>query len=113
MALSKKKSSLALSGVDIKQLRKALSLSQQDFWSGICVTQSAGSRYESGRSVPACTEILIRSLYLGQPVTEALSDVKGLRVSGKIALVKETVKPIAPLNQEKILKDLKKRLGIA
>lgn len=34
------------------EYRKALGLNQQQFWTMIGVTQSGGSRYESGRQIP-------------------------------------------------------------
>ncbi len=40
--------------------RKALNLNQRDFWVRYGVTQSGGSRYEAGRSVPRSLAILMR-----------------------------------------------------
>ena len=37
---------------NIRDIRKKLGLNQMDFWSRIGVTQSGGSRYESGRNMP-------------------------------------------------------------
>lgn len=37
---------------DIRAIRKKLGLSQKKFWNQIGVTQSGGSRYESGRKIP-------------------------------------------------------------
>ncbi len=36
----------------VKQLRKESGMNQHDFWSKVGVTQSGGSRYESGRAMP-------------------------------------------------------------
>jgi transcriptional regulator with XRE-family HTH domain len=49
---------------DPRSLRKKLHLNQSDFWSRIGVTQSGGSRYESGRSLPKPVRELLRLVYL-------------------------------------------------
>lgn len=38
--------------INYRDMRKKLDLNQQDFWAAVWVTQSGGSRYESGRDVP-------------------------------------------------------------
>ncbi len=35
-----------------RDIRRRLHMNQQEFWSRIGVTQSGGSRYESGRTMP-------------------------------------------------------------
>ena len=45
--------------MDVKQLRNKLKLNQTQFWSRVGVTQSGGSRYESGRNVPRAVQTLI------------------------------------------------------
>lgn len=40
--------------------RKALGLNQKDYWERYGVTQSGGSRYESGRAIPRPLGILLR-----------------------------------------------------
>lgn len=37
---------------DIRGLRKQNNMNQVDFWKELGVTQSGGSRYESGRTIP-------------------------------------------------------------
>ena len=37
---------------DMRDLRKAIGKNQCEFWSAVGVSQTAGSRYESGRDVP-------------------------------------------------------------
>ena len=44
---------------DIATTRKKLNLNQTEFWSRYGVTQSGGSRYESGRSIPKPLAILL------------------------------------------------------
>jgi hypothetical protein len=43
-----------------------LGLNQQQFWSKIGVTQSGGSRYESGRNMPKPVRELLRLVHVEQ-----------------------------------------------
>ncbi len=47
-----------------RDIRKKLGLNQQDFWSQIGVTQSGGSRYESGRRMPKPVLELLRLVHI-------------------------------------------------
>ena len=47
-----------------RDLRKKLGINQMEFWSQIGVTQSGGSRYESGRSMPKPVRELLRLVYV-------------------------------------------------
>ncbi|QLG87980.1 helix-turn-helix domain-containing protein [Chitinibacter bivalviorum] len=47
-----------------KEIRKQLGMNQQEFWSKIGVTQSGGSRYESGRNMPKPVNELLRVVHL-------------------------------------------------
>ena len=47
-----------------RDMRKKLSLNQGEFWSAVGVTQSGGSRYESGRSIPKPVRELLRLVYV-------------------------------------------------
>lgn len=44
-------------------LRKRLGLSQSEFWKRVAVTQSGGSRYESGRNLPRPVQLLLHLAY--------------------------------------------------
>ena len=44
---------------DIATTRKKENLNQKDFWARYGVTQSGGSRYESGRNIPKPLAILL------------------------------------------------------
>lgn len=44
---------------DIANARKKEDLNQKDFWIRYGVTQSGGSRYESGRNIPKPLSILL------------------------------------------------------
>ena len=47
-----------------RDIRKKLGVNQMDFWSQIGVTQSGGSRYESGRAMSKPVRELLRLVYL-------------------------------------------------
>ena len=49
--------------IDPLAVRLKLRLNQTEFWGRLGVTQSAGSRYESGRNVPAPTKKLLVIAY--------------------------------------------------
>lgn len=47
-----------------REIRRRLRLNQQEFWSRIGVTQSGGSRYESGRNMPKPVRELLRLVHI-------------------------------------------------
>jgi len=47
-----------------RHLRQRLGLNQQEFWSAVGVTQSGGSRYETGRSMPKPVRELVRLVHI-------------------------------------------------
>ncbi len=47
-----------------REIRRRLHLNQQQFWSRIGVTQSGGSRYESGRGMPKPVRELLRLVHI-------------------------------------------------
>jgi transcriptional regulator with XRE-family HTH domain len=49
-----------------REIRRRLGLNQQEFWSRIGVTQSGGSRYESGRNMPKPVRELLRLVHVEQ-----------------------------------------------
>jgi len=49
-----------------REIRRRLGLNQQEFWTRIGVTQSGGSRYESGRSMPKPVRELLRLVHIEQ-----------------------------------------------
>src|SRR5215213_9260416 len=49
-----------------REIRRKLRMNQQEFWSRIGVTQSGGSRYESGRSMPKPVRELLRLVHVDQ-----------------------------------------------
>ena len=50
--------------INPKEIRRKLGLNQQDFWTRIGVTQSGGSRYESGREMPKPVQELLRLVHV-------------------------------------------------
>jgi transcriptional regulator with XRE-family HTH domain len=49
---------------NLREIRRRLRLNQQEFWSRVGVTQSGGSRYESGRSMPKPVRELLRLVHI-------------------------------------------------
>ena len=47
-----------------REIRKKTGLNQVEFWSRIGVTQSGGSRYESGRNIPFAVRELLRLVHI-------------------------------------------------
>lgn len=64
-------------GKEAKLLRSRLRMNQSDFWSRISVTQSGGSRYESGRNLPKPVRVLLHLAYA--PEKQANAMLKHLR----------------------------------
>lgn len=52
--------------IDAREIRRKLGLNQQQFWSKLGVTQSGGSRYESGRNMPRPVQALLRLVHVEQ-----------------------------------------------
>jgi len=47
-----------------REIRRRLGMNQEEFWTRIGVTQSGGSRYESGRSMPKPVKELLRLVHI-------------------------------------------------
>jgi hypothetical protein len=64
---------------DIRKFRRAMKVkpTQAQFWNHIGLTQSAGSRYENGRTIPDNTRMLLQLAYA--PAKEARSAFNKLR----------------------------------
>jgi transcriptional regulator with XRE-family HTH domain len=50
--------------INPREIRRRLGLNQEEFWTRIGVTQSGGSRYESGRSMPKPVRELLRLVHV-------------------------------------------------
>lgn len=83
--------------IDARAIRHKLGLNQQQFWSKLGVTQSGGSRYESGRNMPRPVQHLLRLVHVEQ------IDIAKVR--------KEDFEVIEYLKAQKadVFKDLKKK----
>ncbi len=69
-----------------RNIRKQLGVNQQQFWSKVGVTQSAGSRYEGGRAMPKPVRELVRLVHVeGIDLTTASGD--DFRVGRKLRAV--------------------------
>lgn len=64
---------------NVRELRHSLGLNQSAFWSRFGVTQSGGSRYESGRNMPLPLQILVQSW-----LDKAIDDSTLEKLKGKI-----------------------------
>jgi DNA-binding transcriptional regulator YiaG len=52
-----------ITGEQARLMRQKSGANQSDFWKQLGVTQSGGSRYESGRSIPAPVRLLLALRY--------------------------------------------------
>lgn len=65
---------------DVRGLRKSLGINQSEFWSKFGVTQSGGSRYEAGRSMPTPLKLLMQAW-----LDKLIDDAKLEKLSGKLS----------------------------
>jgi predicted transcriptional regulator len=84
---------------DPRDIRKKLQLNQSEFWSRIGVTQSGGSRYESGRTLPKPVRELMRLVY-----------VKGVRLENANGVDLRIAAQLKKQNPG-LYNDLRKRVG--
>ncbi len=56
----------SMENIDAREIRRKLAMNQQQFWSKLGVTQSGGSRYESGRNMPRPVQQLLRLVHVEQ-----------------------------------------------
>ncbi len=66
-----------MTGTEVRDLRKRLGQNQNEFWSRVRVTQSGGSRYESGGFIPEPVKLLLELVY--GPEESSLATLQGLR----------------------------------
>ncbi len=83
--------------IDAREIRRRLGMNQQEFWSQIGVTQSGGSRYESGRNMPRPVQHLLRLVHVERV------DISNIRREDLDVI--EYLKATNP----SLLRDLKKR----
>jgi DNA-binding transcriptional regulator YiaG len=65
-------------GTEAKATRAKLKMTQTPFWNRVGITQSAGSRYETGRGIPEPVQKLLSIAY-GKPNVSAkiVKDLRG------------------------------------
>lgn len=65
-------------GQEVSAIRRKLRMNQSAFWSPLGITQSGGSRYESGRAIPKPIHKLLAIAYgserLAEETVQALRD---------------------------------------
>ena len=87
--------------INAREIRRKLGLNQQQFWSKLGVTQSGGSRYESGRNMPRPVQHLLRLVHV-----EQIDIAKIRREDFEVAEFLKSQKP-------DLFKDLKKQAKAA
>lgn len=89
--MAKKAEIPTIPGADITAFRKKNGMNQAAFWSPLGITQSGGSRYESGRKIPKPVMALVvlrmgtkpqkkatlRALDIAPLIVDAVNDVAG------------------------------------
>jgi DNA-binding transcriptional regulator YiaG len=63
---------------EIKAFRQKHNMNQHEFWSRVGVTQSGGSRYESGRKMPNAVQSLLHLTYAPENrANKLLTELRG------------------------------------
>ena len=93
--MAKKAEIPTIPGADITALRKKSGLSQADFWSPLGITQSGGSRYESGRKIPKPVMALVVLRMGTKPQKKA-----ALRALGIAPFILDAVNDVADQNSQ-------------
>lgn len=69
--------------INVVAKRQKLGLNQSQFWGQIGVTQSGGSRYESGRKIPAAVQKLLTIAYGTESQRTKLVEALTFKKEGK------------------------------
>lgn len=70
-------------GHKAKAVRQKLGLTQEQFWTEVGVTQSAGCRYELGQPIPKPTAIALELRYSKAPI-RALARIRNTTIEALI-----------------------------
>lgn len=70
---------------DIASFRRKLGENQQEFWQRFGVTQSGGSRYETGRSLPKPVRLLVSLWTAGTISDDDLATAAGRKTQARKA----------------------------
>ena len=84
-----------------REIRKKLGMNQQEFWGQIGVTQSGGSRYESGRNIPKAVRELLRLVHIEK--------VNLAKISGDDLAITQLLKTKEPELYKTLKKELKNK----
>ena len=84
-----------------REIRKKMGLNQQEFWGQIGVTQSGGSRYESGRNIPKAVRELLRLVHIEK--------VNLAKISGDDLAIIQLLKTKEPELYKTLKKELKSK----
>ena len=85
-----------------REIRKKLGMNQQEFWGQIGVTQSGGSRYESGRSIPKAVRELLRLVHIEK--------VNLAKINGEDLAITQLLKTKEPELYKTLKKELKSKV---
>jgi DNA-binding transcriptional regulator YiaG len=73
-------------GNELRELRRSLDLNQSEFWPAFHITQSTGSRYESGRDIPGPLQLLLNIAFGTEAKAAAIAgELRALTKPGKKA----------------------------
>lgn len=86
-----------------RDLRHRLGLNQQEFWCVVGVTQSGGSRYESGRNMPKPVRELVRLVHI--------EGIDLARARGEHFLIADRLRSTNPALYKRIKHELRARNG--
>ncbi len=67
-----------------REIRRRLGMNQQQFWTKIGVTQSGGSRYESGRNMPKPVQELVKHVLPSPPPVDSMGYESGRRTIASV-----------------------------
>ncbi len=67
-----------ITGAQALELRKTRGLTQAQFWGPLGVTQTAASRYETGRSIPKPVRLLLALAHSDKPL-RVVAKIRGER----------------------------------
>lgn len=71
---------------NLAELRRSYDENQETFWRRFGVTQSGGSRYESGRNIPTPIALLVASWVSGKVTDEYLAQMR--KMVGRPLIIK-------------------------
>jgi transcriptional regulator with XRE-family HTH domain len=86
-----------------RKLRHRLGLNQRQFWSAVGVTQSGGSRYESGRDMPRAVSELLRLVHI--------EGIDLARVSGEHVAIADHLRSTNPRLYQRIKVQVRAKTG--